>query len=170
MNPAPNQQWAIIRYDRDYFASFQHNMCRNRVACVIPMVTEWNQKAKKEVRRPAFHNLAFIPGEERFVQAARMLNYVNDVWRDELTGALRLIPDQEFQVFLDRLERREKKPAKVRRTMNLADLAEKDGFALYSHLFGKREAIRKFGKDLSEGDSPNAIAPHGEISYKSRAA
>lgn len=153
MTPSPTQQWAVIRYDREYFSSLQNNMCRVGIACVIPMVTEWNHKAKKEVKRPAFQNLAFIPGQEALVQRALSLNYVDEVWRQNGTTALALIPDPEFQAFLEGLAKREKKPARARRVMNLVNMAQKDGFALYAALFGPREAIKKFGKDFRESEN-----------------
>lgn len=141
--------WAIIEYQKGWHLRLPNTLARHFVPCIIPMTTEFNQKAKKDVVRPALRNWAFIPGDERHVQIAIDRGQcVTKVWRMDF-GTLNVIPDASLQRFLDGLDRREKKPPALKRTMKLGDMAESDAFEIYAHLFGIREAIKKFGKDLS---------------------
>ena len=142
--------WAIIKYEKDRHTALPNSLGRFGVACVIPMVTEYSQKGKLEVLRPALFRTAFIPCDERQVRLALdVVRYVDEVWR-LASGDLVSVPDAHLQRFLDGLAKREKKPAKVKKTMNLAGMAETEWFATYAHLYGLQAAIKRFGKDLRE--------------------
>lgn len=149
MNPG----WAVIEFERGKHTQLISGLCRHGIACVVPMTSEFSLKGKREVFKPALKNVAFLPGLEQTIQAALdRVSLIEGVWRLG-NGSLAIIPDAQMQTFLTGLERREKKPAKVKKTMNLGDMASTDAFTLYAHLFGVREAVKKFGRDL-RGDAP----------------
>lgn len=142
--------WCIIEYERGKHTALPNSLCRVFIPCVIPMVTDYNPKARIEIYRPALYNLAFIPCDESLVQRARDVRYVEDVWRDDRTGILAQIPDAQLQGFMDGLSRREKKPASARKALRLGEMAERDWFAILSHLYGAQTAIKRFGRDMRE--------------------
>ena len=142
--------WAIIQYEKDRHTALPNSLGRFGIACVIPMVTEYSQKGRVEYPRPALQSLAFIPCEERLVRLALdTVRYVDDVWRLG-SGELVSVPDVQLQHFLDGLAKREKKPARVKKTMRLGEQAETEWFALYAHLYGLQAAVKRFGKDMRE--------------------
>lgn len=139
--------WTIIEYQRGAHIGLPNKLARAFIPCVIPMVPEFNASARKELLRPALREIAFIPCDESLVQNAFDVEHVEKVWRVD-NGALASIPNPSFQIFLDGLAKREKKPAKLRKGWNMAQMAERDWFDLYAHLYGGREATKKFGRDL----------------------
>lgn len=148
--------WTVIEYERGRHPALPNSFCRFGIACVIPMVSEFNAKAKQEIQRPALPGLVFIPAEESKVRfALDNIRYVEKVWRQidgrrSETGELVTIPDSHLQHFLEGLAKREKKPARVKKTMNLGEHAEQDWFGLYVHLYGLQAAIKRFGRDMRE--------------------
>lgn len=148
--------WAVIVYERGRHTALPNSFCRFGIACVIPMVSEFNAKVKKDVLKPALSTIAFIEADESKVRfAIENIRYVEKVWRQidgriSDSGELITVPDKHLQYFLDGLEKREKKPARVKRGMNLAEMAEAEWFATYTHLYGLREAVKRFGRDMRE--------------------
>jgi hypothetical protein len=152
MTPNGALPWAILEFEKGRHTAIPNSLGRIGIACVIPMVTDYNAKARVEFQRPVFQNLAFVPGEERLVYRAMDLMYVEKVWRDPKTGVLESVPDAQLQAFMEGLARREKKPAKARRVMKLGERAESDWFSLYAALYGLQAAIKRFGRDLRIND------------------
>lgn len=144
------KNWTVIVYEKGRHTGLPNGCCRFGIPLVIPMVSEFNAKAKQEILRPALGDLAFIPADERLVRLALdTVRYVDDVWRLG-SGDLVSIPDAQLQHFLDGLAKREKKPARVKKGMNLAEMAEAEWFATYAHLYGLQAAVKRFGRDVRE--------------------
>lgn len=142
--------WAVLDYEKERHTALPNSLGRFGIASVIPMVTEFNLKAKKELLRPALVSIAFIPCDERLVRLAlETVRYVDDVWRLG-NGDLVSVPDAQLQYFLDGLAKREKKPARVKKTMRLGEIAEAEWFATYVGLYGLQAAIKRFGRDMRE--------------------
>ena len=144
--------WAIFSFERGRHPSIPNALGRASVPCIIPMVTDFNSKNRVEYQRPALINLGFFPADETYAQRAMDIVYIEAVWRRD-NGDLQRIPDQQVQHFLDGLARRERKPAKARRTMNLGGMAEREFFALWRNLYGLQAAIKRFGRDLSDKEA-----------------
>lgn len=149
--------WAVIVYERGRHTALPNSFCRFGIPLVIPMVSEFTSfKSRHEVLKPALVDIAFLPAEEPKVRfAIDNIRYVEKVWRQidgrrSETGELVMIPDAHLQHFLDGLAKREKKPVRVKRGMNLAEMAEQDWFAAYARLYGLQAAIKRFGRDVRE--------------------
>ena len=142
--------WCILDYEKDRHTALPNSLCRFGIACVIPMVTEYSAKGRVEYPRPALPGLCFIPCEEAKVRLAlETVRYVDAVWRRD-NGDLVSVPDQELQLFMDGLAKREKRPPRVKKGLRLGDMAEADWFATYSRLYGLQAAVKRFGRDLRE--------------------
>ena len=145
-------QWAILEFETGRHTAIQNSLARVGIVSLMPMITESRIRPDKkviEVQRPALHNCLFMPADEQKVRLALdSVRYAESVWRAS-SGDLRAIPDGEVQMFVDQLERREKKPKSHRKAINLAALAEQDAFDLFHRLFGLSEAIKRVGRDMS---------------------
>ncbi len=149
--------WAVIVYERGRHTAIPNSCCRFGIPLVIPMVSEFTSfKSRHEVLKPALADLAFIPADETKVRfALDNIRYIEKVWRQidgrfSETGELVTVPDSHLQHFLDGLAKREKKPTKVKKSMNLGEMAEQDWFATFVNLYGLQAAIKRFGRDLRE--------------------
>lgn len=112
------------------------------------MVEQYNEKAQKKIRIPAFNRWLFIQATDRQIRMVLdEITYVKDVWKDA-SGQWGAIPDSEFQAFLDRLEKRQKKAAKAPKSINMAEATELDYFDMTVNRFGLQVAIRQFGRDV----------------------
>ena len=141
--------WCILEYESGRHAAIPNSLGRLGVACVLPMVEGENRKLRTTIRIPALPRLLFMAADERKAQMVLdTIRYAEKVWRHP-DGRLQTISQRDLGVFLDNLEKREKKPKAARKGIDLATAAESDWFALYAHYFGLQTAIKRFGRDMS---------------------
>lgn len=141
--------WAILEYETGRHTAIPTSLCRLGIPCIIPMVEDFSLKDKRKITRPALPRLLFMPGVETQIRMVLdRIRYAEKVWRDS-RGDLIVVPDHQLQPFLDGLEKREKKAKATKKAINLGEAAERDWFTLYVHLYGRQEAIRRFGRDMA---------------------
>ena len=144
--------WAILEYETGSHAVIPNSLCRLGVPCVIPMIEEFQKQAKRKIRRPALPKLLFLPAAETTIRIVLdKVRHAEKVWRDH-RGDLISVPDQELQAFLDILDKREKKVKGGNKAINMGEMAQKDWKALYTHLYGPNEALKRFGGNLGSHD------------------
>ena len=144
--------WAILEYETGSHVVIPNSLCRLGVPCVIPMIEEFQKQAKRKIRRPALPKLLFLPASEETIRIVLdKVRHAEKVWRDH-RGNLDSVPDQELQAFLDILDKREKKVKGGNKAINMGEMAQKDWKALYAHLYGPNEALKRFGGNHGSHD------------------
>jgi hypothetical protein len=151
------ENWCVLEFETGRHTAIPNSLGRLGVPCIVPMVTESKnipgRKGPIEVYRPALYRRLFMAADEHSVRMVLdKVRYAEKVWRRS-DGALMVIPDASVQMFMDGLEKREKKPKAIRKVMNLGDLADKAAFDMFHRLFGLSEAIKRMGVDLSDREA-----------------
>jgi hypothetical protein len=146
--------WAILQFEMGRHYAMMTNLGRYGVPCIVPLIEDVTRPGKARsaisAMRPALQNLMFIPDDETKIRIVLdRLRYAEKVWRTN-DGRLLTIPDAQVQFFLEALEKREKKPKAAKKALNVAEATSKDWFDLMQRQFGLSEAIRRFGRDLSD--------------------
>lgn len=141
--------WTIIEYELGRHTAIPTSIGRLGIAYLIPLIEEYVKKAQRKISRPALPRLIFVPADEFQVRTImERVQYAEKAWRDH-NGQLICIPDSEMQRFLDGLDKRDKKAKALKKPMNLSEAAERDWFALYSALYGRQAAIKRFGHKIA---------------------
>jgi hypothetical protein len=146
--------WAILQFELGRHYAMMTNLGRYGVPCIVPLIEDEARPGKSRMSihamRPALKNLMFIPDDETKIRIVMdRLRYAEKVWRSS-DGRLMTVSDAQVQFFLDRLDKREKKPKAVKKALNVAEATSKDWFDLMQRQFGLSEAIRRFGRDMSD--------------------
>jgi hypothetical protein len=142
--------WAILKYETGRHALMPTSLCRLGIPCILPLIENYHIQAKRNVSNPALTGILFMPADEKEVRTViERVRYAESVWRDS-QGHLIQISDKDVQMFLDSLNKNERKAKTSKVKINLADAADKVWFDLCHNLFGLSKAIKQFGKDLRD--------------------